>query len=453
MTPNNYNISSNMFNYENDSSSSEGKNLSINVEELKTLKSENNQITIGFDFGTHQTKICIESKGGVELSYTFVKFSDHDNKYYYALPSIIGISSDGYLHYGYLPKDFDGNIIRYFKQCAFSSNKSDDAMTQKMAMYYSIWYIAYILFSLEELYGQQFTLQIGVPTDSSHLNNAKQIATRIFASSYKLVEEVYENDKLTFLKSNLESLIENTEIVDYSDDIKEEYGLLIFPEAYACLKPLISQKRLSIGMNLLVDIGGGTTDISFFTIDKNNPQVFDFYSMNKGLNYLTCADERRNERTDSIVLSASEIDNSRRKLFMREIDKICNIIRKKLTTECKIQAPHRLKTLLNTIKNRPIIYCGGGSTFSILRVSHDGYVDVKQISEREWNVKSITQIQEIKVNSLFPILSTAYGLAISTESDNIPTKQFRDILENARNDERHIEKKIYEDYEYGLSDW
>ena len=44
-------------------------------------------------------------------------------------------------------------------------------------------------------------------------------------------------------------------------------------------------------MSLMIDIGGGTTDISFFTIEDNKPQVYDFYSINKGLNYLTGAND------------------------------------------------------------------------------------------------------------------------------------------------------------------
>ena len=33
-------------------------------------------ITVGLDFGTHQTKVCIEDKEGVELNYSFMKFFD-----------------------------------------------------------------------------------------------------------------------------------------------------------------------------------------------------------------------------------------------------------------------------------------------------------------------------------------------------------------------------------------
>ena len=42
------------------------------------------------------------------------------------------------------------------------------------------------------------------------------------------------------------------------------YRINIFPEAYASLIGLTSRGKLSEGMSLNADIGGGTTDISFF---------------------------------------------------------------------------------------------------------------------------------------------------------------------------------------------
>jgi hypothetical protein len=101
-------------------------------------------ITVGLDFGTHQTKICIESKGGVELNYTFMKFGGYGNKMYYAFPSIVGVGRDKKMKYGFLPKNYDGEIIRYFKQTAFKAASPNKGMTQEQAFYYSIWYISYI---------------------------------------------------------------------------------------------------------------------------------------------------------------------------------------------------------------------------------------------------------------------------------------------------------------------
>ena len=214
-------------------------------------------ITVGLDFGTHQTKVCIESKEGVELKYTFMKFEDTYHRLFYTLPSIVGVGEDGLLSYGYLPRKYDGRIIRYFKQNAFCILRT--GMSQVNAMYFSIWYLAYILFDLEEMYGQEFTIQMGAPTDNSHVDIVKTIATRIIVSAYRLVEDVFANDKQKFLATPMKELLNLTEIIDYSKEIKDEYGLLVFPEAYACLKPLISQGKLAKGMSLMIDIGGGTT--------------------------------------------------------------------------------------------------------------------------------------------------------------------------------------------------
>ena len=404
-------------------------------------------ITVGLDFGTHQTKVCIENKEGVELNYTFMKFEDTYHRQFYTLPSIIGVGKDGLLSYGYLPRRYDGRIIRYFKQSTFRPTST--GMTQVNAMYFSTWYIAFILFDLEKMYGQEFTIQMGAPTDSSHVNVVKTIATRIIASAYKLVEDVFANDKEKFLATPMKELVDLTELVPYSKETKEEYGLLVFPEAYACLKPLISQGKLATGMSLMIDIGGGTTDISFFTIEDNKPQVYDFYSINKGLNFLTGANENNQTGTVVNVQDASEINQGRRNVFISEVNLVCDNLKNKLQHEFKKQTRLQVHRLLDALKSRPLVYCGGGSTFKSLRVCYGGYQDRKQISHKEWNAKSIKDIDEIIDEELCPILSTAYGLAISSENDNIVMKPFKDIFENIRGLEEEHHHKTSRDTTFG----
>ena len=404
-------------------------------------------ITVGLDFGTHQTKVCVEHKDGVELTYTFMKFVDTYHRDFYTLPSLVGVGKDGLLSYGFLPRRYDGRIIMYFKQRAFRPSPS--SMSQVNAMYFSTWYLAFILFDLEEKYGQEFTIQMGAPTDSAHVHQAKVIATRIIASAYKLVEEVFANDKEKFLATSMKELTELTKLVPYSQEIKDEYGLLVFPEAYACLKPLISQGKLANGMSLMIDIGGGTTDISFFTIEGNKPQVYDFYSLNKGLNFLTGANESKRAGTEVNVQDASEIIQGRRVAYINELNRVCDTLRSKLQKEFKQQTGLSMHRLLDALKNRPLVYCGGGSTFKTLRVSYGGYQDKKQISHKEWNVKSIKDIDEIIDEELCPILSTAYGLAISTENDNIVMKPFRDIFEGVRGYEEEHHHKTSRDTIFG----
>ena len=151
----------------------------------------------------------------------------------------------------------------------------------------------------------------------------------------------------------------------------------------------------------------------------------------------------------------------RRDVYIRDISWACNSLREKLKREFKNQTSLDQRRLLDALKNRPLVYCGGGSTFKTLRVSYEGYKDKKLISHQEWDVKSIKDIEDIIELKLCPILSTAYGLAISTENDNIVMKPLKDIFENIRGAEeehRHVAIRnstfgsAYGGFSYG-DDW
>lgn len=404
-------------------------------------------ITVGLDFGTHQTKICVEDKDGVELSYTFIKFEDKYHQDHYTLPSVVGVGEDNLLCYGYLPRRFKGSVHKYFKQKVFLHQSWEGNENTLEAMYFSIWYIAYILFELEKMFGTQFAIQMGAPTDSAHLDFAKQRATEIVVSAYKLVEDVFSNDIDAFLKTPISELRKKTEIINYTTEIKEEYGLLVFPEAYACLMPLVSRGKLGTGMNLMVDIGGGTTDISFFAIDVDNkPEVYDFFSVGKGLNYLTGADESEDMELDGNVKSESKIGQARKYEYFKYIRDVCKDLISRLFDEFKRQTSLDARRLSNALKQRPLVYCGGGSTFKSLCQPYYDFKEIKEITHDIWNTKSVNDLDEIVDNGLCPILSTAYGLSISTENDNIENKPFEDIFDKLRNipkEERHPQKRKF----------
>lgn len=388
-------------------------------------------ITVGLDFGTHQSKVCIEHRKGAELSYEFFTFKDARGKERFTLPSIIYECSDGHLTYGYLPDDLrGGKIIRYFKQSTFSKSSSD--MTLVDAVYYSIWYIAYILFDLEERHGQEFSIQMGVPSDGATHTEKKHLAVRILLSAYHLVEYVFENDKKAFLNTTVDELKSVTQILPYSKEKKEEFGLLVFPEAYVCLMPLVKSKKIARGMSLMVDIGGGTTDISFFTIKGDKPQVYKYYSIDKGLNFLTDATGVGDLRHDSNVKDGNEIIPSRKSEFTVAINNVCDRLTESLEKELRKQSDIPVQRLKDALKSRPLIYSGGGSTFKKLCRPHYEFRDIIRISDKEWRSESIKQMGKIVALGLCPILSTAYGLSISVVDDNINCEPFREIFKGIR---------------------
>ena len=63
------------------------------------------EIKIGLDFGTHQTKICVQhipDEGHGEPKYEFFTFNDLNGKKNYFLPSVVQLNNDNTLSYGYV---------------------------------------------------------------------------------------------------------------------------------------------------------------------------------------------------------------------------------------------------------------------------------------------------------------------------------------------------------------
>ena len=64
------------------------------------------RITVGLDFGTHQTKICIENKSDAKNPiYSFFAFNDMNGNKNVILPSIVQINKDNTLSYGFVDKN------------------------------------------------------------------------------------------------------------------------------------------------------------------------------------------------------------------------------------------------------------------------------------------------------------------------------------------------------------
>lgn len=410
-------------------------------------------ITVGLDFGTHQTKVCIENKQGAETHYKFMRFKNLSGQLLYTLPSVIYIDEDRKLHYGFAPKDKKCKVIRYFKQAVF---RNYDSRNMKLweASFYTIWYLAYILFELEEEYGQNFSIQMGAPTDSARLNDAKAIAVSVIVSAYKLVEEVFK-DKSEFLNCDYDTLVKKTEVIRYTDQLKKEYALLVFPEAYACLKPIVGRGKVSTGMNLIIDIGGGTTDISFFTIENGQPQVYDFFSVDKGLNYLTGVDVKSSDAFPSNIIIPHNTT-----VFYTEILRLCANLVERLKIEFKNQTELELRRLTDALKNRPLIYTGGGSTYRELLYRYCDFKELHTISYDNWNRKFFDDDDLFRDNTLCPVLSTAYGLSISVATDEIIKKPLRDIfayIRGVKEEEKKVKRRnnfgdVFGGFDYG-TDW
>lgn len=423
------------------------------------------QITVGFDFGTHNTKLCIEEIDGNEKKYDFFPF-ENNGIIEYLLPSEMFIANNGRITYGFVGEKGNGRFIQNFKQRVFTNLEGGDADKR-----YCIWFIANIIFDLEVKYQNQFTIQMGVPADNTNLLVKKKLAKSIVASAYYLVENVFKNDKKLFLESTEQELIKKTRIIVDENEIME-YGTLVFPEAYAYLLMFARRDAIPRGMSLIVDLGGSTTDISFFNISTMGkggqaPIIYNFKSLNIGTNQLylprKVADKLKENEIERSWLAqklnklgsvklfskpqtlnykfllSDDINEDALEKYKKEFNRACTELILALLNRYIEQKQGSAARLYEALTNRPIIFAGGGSMNPIFRLKYEFKGDKRQcfsepklISSKDWEEKDFDRnlLENLEERGLIALLSTAYGLAHAPDdmSDEIDVRELSDMF-------------------------
>lgn len=329
-------------------------------------------------------------------------------------------------------------IFRYFKQATFSYYNWDYELKSEML---SVWYLAYIIFLLEKKYGNMFSIQMGIPASSKTHSKLKLMATTILIQAYRLVEDVFKNDMEKFLATKYQDLIELTPKPEYSNELKMEYGIIILPEAYASLRSVTTNGRIPQGMNMMFDVGGGTTDLSFFVIEQNGePHIYHYNSIPKGLNYFLEYDIDKRSYDVSIKRELDEIPitifRKAQKDYIRELESEINYLIKWLHLDTIIRGFDK-KAFASAIKSRPLVYSGGGSIDRKMRVPISPFNDVKCINSRILHIPNL--VGGVVEDRLLHILVTAYGLSIASVSDDIEISSKEELFAEYDNNAKYWE--------------
>ena len=295
--------------------------------------------------------------------------------------------------------------FRSFKQMVFS--EGFDWRYEIDPMLVSIWYLCYVFFGLDQKYEtRNLIVCMGTSSGQHNWRRNKEKATQIILTVYDLIENVFNHDRDKFLSCTLDELISITKIKEFSQEAKDANMIYVFPEAFANLNPLAKQKRFGAGVNAVVDIGGGTTDISIFIAPPGNEvRIFDYSSIPYGVNAI----EKRGleGHFDSV--------NGKMKFFSRKIIYHAQSLGVKQVEAEKI------------VKHRPIVFTGGGSMRPELRKPYCGFTDVKHIGSAL--LKNYSIDDAIELASKIPLLSTSLGLALCSRDDSkIPLISYKELF-------------------------
>ena len=320
--------------------------------------------------------------------------------------------------------------FRYFKQAAFSPSAWSYTYSPEIL---SSLYMAYICLCIRKRIGYDFTVQLGAPLGSNrHLAQQRRSVARNIWSNAVFLADHYKSLE-NYSSATIDALCELLE----SEQIKSSPATVI-PEASAGL--LAIREKLGSGMFLLVDIGGGTTDVAMCSVysGQNGANktigIHKVYSFNKGLNFIFEEYQKRHPN-----LTLAEIQDIFRSA--QGTEQFAQPI-----SEYKSDLNYQLRNLVGQIvgvflssqsgkgynkshvefamKDKPIYLCGGGSVYSTIRnfsTSNLYFSDKRQINKSLLNIEHLGNAGSI-TDDLFPIVATAYGLSQQIENGELDEK-------------------------------
>lgn len=272
---------------------------------------------IGLDFGTMQTKVCVNHVHLEPNIHEFFKFSNGA----FFLPSRVGLKSDGTLVYG---SDPSVDVVEeyYFFKIASADDEQFQVETYEkpenadFSFYHfnefnrfspellSVVYLTHVLFEIKDQLKSNsfqtqprsgflgrflneekaideevvFTCQLGIPTEWSNKKNIIRkrkfenilILAELLQKKYR-TKEVFHNTPATGIKTDISNLQKEhrPESIDDFNTKLNTLGLSVYPETAAGLTFIIKTRQIDPGYYATMDVGAGSTDVSFFKVLEN----------------------------------------------------------------------------------------------------------------------------------------------------------------------------------------
>ncbi len=279
-------------------------------------------VRVGLDFGTHQTKVCVNYKKPGQIPvFEFINFGTKGSPNLF-LPSIFNIHADDKTSVG---KSVQASkSYRYFKIASaedkafrgisgldknrehYDIDRFDSVSPEVLSIIFLTHTIGIIKDRFEQSHkpakskskkgsflgrfigtkdsnkdkmpDYEYYFQIGIPTEWSAEKNRWR--RRKFEQILYLARDLIETHSYDFfrdlpLKTILELVRNHYEILERKlnhsswEEIITEGRISAYPETAAGLTYLVKTEKIGEGYYLALDIGGGSSDISFFRVHAN----------------------------------------------------------------------------------------------------------------------------------------------------------------------------------------
>ena len=262
------------------------------AERLTPMMPAVRQIVVGLDFGTSGTKVIVRDLWS-NRAEPLILSQDASAGSKFILPSSISIEN-GYVYFGEAAEERrrSGQLFRGFKMCLacqLSLNSCGTsscpngaisggcfhALAESEKYHISatdlvLWYLAYVQGKtakhLEDRYGESARLKVwtnvGAPIDQESQPAAKDVFTRVAYLSQRLSSVVKDGIPLKELMDAQADLESKRLIVPE----ESERTIFVQPETATGLMAFVKSVDAAPGLYAIVDVGAGTTDVSFFRL-------------------------------------------------------------------------------------------------------------------------------------------------------------------------------------------
>lgn len=379
---------------------------------------------IGLDFGTSQSKVCVFNAD--TKTHEFFKFPNDS----YFLPTRISVR-DGKFFYG---ESFDGSTVEqyaYFKMAAaddqdFRRETGSDLRErfylegfEEFSKYspelLSVLYITNILLLVKTAYrsnqissnaGQRllsmilknrdaeevrFSVRLGIPTEWSQKKNIRRklkfegilMISEELQRQFRTAKE-FQSAKCEFVIREIERLRvanQHMDRGDYSQKLNS-LGISVYPETAAGLAFIINGRQIKPGYYATMDIGGGSTDVSFFYVRQDQKiRYFASESYAMASNNVFDAYNSSNERSlPSFQQTEAEFRSKLSQRGWKQNERIVSALKlvdRKLDRLVKKLFNKRVfffnGSMVKSFSDQPIILYGGGSRMPYIR---DGVIEI-----------------------------------------------------------------------------
>ena len=385
-------------------------------------------LTIGLDFGTIFTKCVVGDEGrDVKFAVPLKAAPGLKIKNPYLLPSMFWINSHGDCSLD----SCEGCQVDNMKMRLLSDD-IDYQLFADMCIFIALVFRRvrrYILQEKEAIYGDreiQWMVNIGVPTESYHdkklTNFYKEAADRSWEiSQYK---GPINMDKVKLLLAG-SGVSENKKFMKY-DDIE------VFPEFVAQLTGYVRSELRRQGMHLLIDVGGGTLDVTVFNVWRNDGEdrfpIFAKSVKPYGARFLVkhrIKNTDLQERNELDILSNIPKKQIFARLLGMDVNDMDSLdmeletkILEQITDLLDYTKRHRYPGALEWQSGIPLLLCGGGARCDFYQ---ENLREIDSLCSYRIQHRDIPRPENLEGDDLpidgYDRMSVAYGLSFG--ADNI----------------------------------